>query len=170
MLSILALLCLPAAIGVLVVLSVIDLKIGLLPNVYNGLLAVIGVAFHALAQFSILSPFDMLIGAAMGAGFLYAVRLVANKCYDDDALGLGDVKLLGAAGLWLGPDGVLIALITGALAGLAHGLIVILYDRVKTGQFHSLARFSIPAGPGFAVGIFIAGAMVFTPFVLEVFS
>lgn len=168
-LDIFAVFCLIGGIVVLIVLSVIDLRIGLLPNVYNGMLAVFGGGFHALVGFYYLSPVEMISGVAMGAGLLYAVRFFANRYYEQDSLGLGDVKLLAAAGVWLGPDGVLLALIAGAMAGIVHGGVAFLIGRTK-GEAGSLSRYSLPAGPGFAVGIFAAGVYQLHPFVTGLFS
>lgn len=168
-LSILALLCLFIAIALLVILSIIDLKTLLLPNVYNAALAASGVAFHAFTMFSHLLFENIIIGAVIGGGFLYLIRFVSNRIYNQDTLGLGDVKLLAAGGVWLGPEMIFTALVVGALAGVAHGVFIIIYDRIKTGKFHSITTFSIPAGPGFAVGIFIAGLVMYTPFVQSLF-
>ncbi|MEM6780885.1 MAG: A24 family peptidase [Pseudomonadota bacterium] len=153
--------CLTTAILLLVILCIIDLRVRLLPNVLVFPFAVLGVAFHFSTDFQILPYQQMLIGGAVGYGFLFALRMAANAYYKQDSLGLGDVKLMGAAGLWLGAEGVLIALTVGAFAGLIHG---IAYGLVKaaTGKtkpdFHRLA---IPAGPGFAIGIVISGLWIF---------
>lgn len=162
--------CLLSACGLLVVLSVIDLRIGLLPNVHNGALALFGIVFHGVSGFEHLSLAGMALGAFMGGGLLYAVRFVANRYYGQDALGLGDVKLLAAAGIWLGADSVLIALVIGAMAGLVHGFIVIGYTRFRTQETITLSTFSIPAGPGFCMGIFCAGLAMYLPFIQTAFS
>lgn len=173
-LEIFAFLCLIGAVGLLVTLSVIDLKIGLLPNIHNAVLAVFGMTFHALTSFMWLNPQDILVGALFGGGMLYAVRLVANHFYKRDTLGLGDVKLLAAAGIWLGPQGILLAITLGAFAGLIHGVGVIGYNRLNQGKLvrstGPLSEFSIPAGPGFAVGILCAGIYQYWPFARSVFS
>ncbi len=169
MFDILALLCLLAAPVLLIVLSVIDLRIRLLPNVYNAALALCALLFHGLTGFVYLSPEDMILGAVIGAGLLYAIRFIANRLYNQDTLGLGDVKLLGAAGLWLGPEMILSALVMGALAGLAHGFAVMAYTWFKTKKMERVSTFSIPAGPGFAVGIFLAGLAKYAQFVESLF-
>src|SRR5262245_17971790 len=120
--EIVALLCLPAALIVLYVLALIDFRSGLLPNELVMCFAGLGFIFHFCTLFHYLSPIDMMLGAVTGGGLLYVIRTGANFLTKDDALGLGDVKLLAAAGLWLGPQGVLIALIAGAFAGLWHGV------------------------------------------------
>ncbi len=155
MLNWIILLCLIGATGLLVVLSVIDLKIRLLPDKLVFSFAALGVIFHSVTHFQYLPPQEMGLGFLLGAGMLYAIRLVANWVYQQDALGLGDVKLMGAAGLWLGPDLVLMALSVGAMAGMIHGLGVAVYQARKTGVPVRLSTLEVPAGPGFAAGIIL---------------
>ncbi len=164
MVIVFALLCLIAALGLLLVLSVIDMQIRLLPNKYVLAFAVCGAAFHLITFSEYVPPVDIFAGAALGFGVLYLIRAVANRMYGMDALGLGDVKLMGAAGVWLGVEGVLFALTAGAFAGLLHGLAYGFYIAWRDRTPINLHRLAIPAGPGFAVGIVIAGAIIFKPF------
>lgn len=159
-----ALLCAIAACGLLVALSVIDLRVRLLPNKLVLPLAILGVIFHTVMGWAHLTPLDMIAGGAMGFGILYGIRYTANRLYKMDTLGLGDVKLMGAAGLWLGPDGVLMALILGAVLGMAHGLIVAFYLSRQSGKKINLNTLEVPAGPGFALGIAVMGFHQFLPF------
>lgn len=159
--SILMLLVIAVSVAVLVRLCIIDLKIRLLPNVYVLAFAILGVCFHALLGFQALAPIEMIKGAVLVGGILYAIRFVANWHYKQDTLGLGDVKLMAAAGLWLGPQESLVALSIGAFAGIAHGVGVMLWHYAKKRQWLNLARLEIPAGPGFIVGIVIAALAKF---------
>lgn len=159
--TILASLCiLLLALVILGVLSLIDLRRGILPDKLVLAFLLTGAAFHYVTHFLYAGPPDMLAGALLGGGLLFAVRLGANFLYKQDALGLGDVKLLAAAGAWLGPHHVAIAIIAGALAGLAHGLGLAAKAK-KAKKRVNLKTFSLPAGPGFAAGIVIAGIMKF---------
>ncbi len=158
-----ALLCAVAACGLLVALSVIDLRVRLLPNILVLPFAILGVIFHTATGWAHLTPLDMIAGGAMGYGILYGIRYTANRIYKMDTLGLGDVKLMGAAGLWLGPDGVLMALVLGAILGMVHGLAVAFYLSHKSGEKISLNRLEVPAGPGFALGIAAMGLYQYWP-------
>ena len=161
MLEIIAFLCLAGALVFLCVLSLIDLKHGLLPNELVFGFLCLGIIFHLCTLFTYLSVTDMVLGGFMGGGILYLIRAIAMRFYGADALGLGDVKLLAAAGLWLGPYYILIAMTLGALAGIAHGLGMALYYRKKNKMKVDLAGLSLPAGPGFAVGTVIAAVTKF---------
>lgn len=149
--------CVLAGGGLLIALSVIDLRVRLLPNILVLPFALLGIIFHTATGWAHITPIDAVAGAAMGFGILYGIRYTANRIYQMDTLGLGDVKLMGAAGLWLGPDGVLMALILGPILGMVHGLVMAYAAHKKTGEKINLNRLEVPAGPGFALGIAILG-------------
>ena len=67
-----------------------------------------------------------LVGMAVGAGILWLIGKVGSKLYGRDAMGFGDVKLLGAGGGFVGPGAVLVALMIGALSASIFGLVNIL--------------------------------------------
>ena len=168
MLLFLAFFCHLAGFFLLSILSYIDLKTRLLPNIFVFPFGLIGLLFQSLTFFKYLDPLAVIAGALVGGGLLYLVRAGANAYYKQDALGLGDVKLLGAAGLWLGVEGVLFALTIGAFAGLVHGLIYGVWLAFKTRQPLNLNRLAIPAGPGFAFGIVAIALWQYRDFYLEV--
>lgn len=159
-----ALICLMLATALLVVLSIIDLRVRLLPNKLVLPFALLAIVFHITTKWHFIDPTHMALGGLAGFGILYLVRAVANYVYKQDALGLGDVKLMGAAGLWLGPDMVMMALSLGAFAGLLHGVAVGLHSAYKTKTKPNFARLQIPAGPGFAIGIVLVAAYLFQDF------
>lgn len=134
----------------------------LLPNELVLAFAALGVVFHVCTLFHYLTIAQMGLGALIGGGILYVIRAAALRFYDEDALGLGDVKLLAAAGIWLGPYYILIALTIGAFMGILHGLGLALYYWRVSKVRPELLSMSLPAGPGFAAGILITAAIKFS--------
>jgi len=135
----------------------IDLKLRLLPDELTIALAILGVLFR-LATWPYSGPwFDAALGAALGAGTLYIIRAIANRFYGFETMGLGDVKLLGVFGIWLGVEGTMLTLAIGAFCGVFHGIAVILWTKVvKTGiDAPAFREMSVPAGPGFCAGAII---------------
>jgi leader peptidase (prepilin peptidase)/N-methyltransferase len=63
-----------------------------------------------------------LAGMAAGGGILLAIGWAGSKAFGREAMGFGDVKLLCAAGGFIGPGGVLIALVIASFAGAFFGL------------------------------------------------
>ena len=149
---------------ILVTLSIIDLRTWLLPDSWNLSLAITGIIFHLVAGYEIFPPHELIFGAILGAGLLYVIRLAGNAYYTQESLGLGDVKLLGAAGLWLGIEGTIIAIVLGAACGVVHGLILAGIIAYKEKTRYSLKRLMLPAGPGFCAGIALAAIYLFTPY------
>lgn len=163
-LSLIAFSCLLGGVFMLIMLSWTDLKTRLLPNEMVLGFATLGIVFHITTISRFLFPVEILLGGVIGFTILYLVRAAANYIYQQDALGLGDVKLIGAAGIWLGPDMVMMALSLGAMAALLHGVGYALWQGKKTGTIPPFATLQIPAGPGFAAGIIATGLYKFHSF------
>jgi prepilin signal peptidase PulO-like enzyme (type II secretory pathway) len=168
MLEILSLLCLFAGLILLIILSIIDLRTFLLPNIYVFPFALLGIIFHLSTHFYYLDWQTMILGGMAGYGVLWLIRLAGNKYYGQESLGLGDVKLLGAAGLWLGVENVLFAMTLGAAAGLIHGIIYAIMLKLKTKEPFNMRRLMIPAGPGFAVGIVLVAGWMYKSHVMTI--
>ena len=164
--TLLPLFCVLGALGLLTLLTVIDLRVYLLPDKYVFPFGLLGIAFHASTGFRLLPPEGLVMGAVVGAGILLIVRYFGNMYYKQESMGLGDVKLLGAAGLWLGAGDVTVALTLGALAGLLHGIGIAAARRINTGTPFNMSRLVLPAGPGFIVGIVVVMAYAFGPALL----
>ncbi|HEY8964118.1 MAG TPA: A24 family peptidase [Alphaproteobacteria bacterium] len=136
--------------------TAIDLKLRLLPDELNIALVILGMLFHWVAYPHAGTWTSVAIGMVLGGGALWLVRAVANRIYAFETMGLGDVKLLCAFGVWLGPEGVLYALMGGAFAGVLHGMAMILYSRAKSAQALAFREMTVPAGPGFCIGAIAA--------------
>lgn len=165
MLEILALCALVTAVILLIILVIIDFKTYLLPNIYVFPFATLGIVFHWLNDFALLDPRQIVLGGVLGYAMMYTIRWGGNKYYKQDSLGLGDVKLLAAAGLWFGFTGVLFAMTFGAFASLIHGIIIAVHQSVTKKTPFTISRLTIPAGPGFIVGILMVGFWKFHAFV-----
>ncbi len=164
MLDIIAALSLTVAVMLLAVLSYIDLRVRLLPNKYVLAFLICGLAFHSATAFRLIHPADATLGMAAGFLSLFTLRAAANHLYKQDALGLGDVKLMGAGGLWLGVDGIFLAMAIGAFTGVLHGVLAAVFEAIREKHAPRLKGLQIPAGPGFATGLVLVGAWQFRSF------
>lgn len=164
MLDYIALISIIGGLNLLYFLSKIDFKQGILPNELVLGFGIVGFVFHITTLFYYADVIDIGFGMVIGGGLLYLIREGANWYYKQDTLGLGDVKLMAAAGVWLGPQGILIAMTLGALAGFLHGVFVALRTKIVNKVDINLGKLSIPAGPGFAIGIIAAGIYKFWDF------
>jgi len=88
---------------------------------------------------------NSFIGLLFGATPLFAIGLLWEKLRNVEAMGGGDVKLMGMVGSFLGWKGALLTIMLGALAGSVVGITLILLNRHKIDKV-------IPFGPFLAVG------------------
>lgn len=146
-----------------------DLKKRILPNELIVAFLVLACAFHISTFYDTLSYKNIVLGCIIGGGSMLIVRTLAGMFYQKEALGMGDVKLLAAAGALLGPENFFIALALGAFAGLLHGLILAQTRKMQDGHWPALSTLSMPAGPGFIAGIFITGVYAYYPILTKAF-
>lgn len=64
-----------------------------------------------------------LIGLAVSAGLVWAVREGASRALGREAMGLGDVTLMAMVGAWMGWQASVLAFFLAAFIGLAHGVV-----------------------------------------------
>lgn len=88
---------------------------------------------------------NSLIGLILGGGPLLAIGWIWEKLRHVEAMGGGDVKLMGMVGSFLGWKGALLTIMLGALAGSVIGVLLIALNRHKMGKY-------IPFGPFLAAG------------------
>jgi len=65
---------------------------------------------------------ESLLGAALGAGLLFLVSEVYFRLRNIEGLGMGDIKMMGMVGAFLGWKGVLLTLFMGSFVGSIIGL------------------------------------------------
>ena len=74
----------------------------------------------------LLSLGDSLIGAAVGAGFIYGSAAIYLRLRGAEGMGMGDVKLMAMVGAFLGAPLTLFVLATASVLGGLYGAIVVL--------------------------------------------
>jgi leader peptidase (prepilin peptidase)/N-methyltransferase len=124
-----------AFVLLLVPITFIDLDHQIIPNVLTGLGAIVAVVLVAIFQTDDLV--EHLIAGAAAAAFL----LVALLAYPA-GMGMGDVKLAGMMGLFLG-RAVGPAMLVALLAGSLVGIVIVARHGRKT---------KVPFGPFLALG------------------
>lgn len=91
-----------------------------------------------------------LSGLAFGFFFMWGLGWVFSKVLKRDALGFGDVKLMGAVGAFFGPAAVFFTLIVSSLTGSVAGGALMLKGKAKLGSFTA-----VPYGPFIAIGALV---------------
>lgn len=130
---------------VLLALAAIDIRDGILPDVLTLPLTVLG-----LVATDFLAPWQMgdsALGAAAGFAIFALIRFLYRRLRGREGLGLGDAKLLAAAGAWVTWDG----LPSVVLIAAGVGLVFALAQRGKQLTLHQ----QIPFGPALCLGIWL---------------
>lgn len=133
----------------LLALALIDLRAWLLPDTLTLPLLAAGLAAAALGLPPGTSVASAVGGAAAGYGTLAGLGHVYRRLRGREGLGLGDAKLLGAAGAWLGLDSLPWVVLAAALLGLVLALAQRQPMRAET---------AVPFGPALALafwGVFL---------------
>ena len=124
----LGLLCLLSSI-----LAWIDIRHGIIPDWLNLTLAGLGLS-KAVVVGGPLAGFELACeGAAIGAIF-WLLRRLYFAFRKIQGLGLGDVKFLAAAGIWVGVAGLPMLLLVAALTALVCAGLMQLAGRQLNGQ------------------------------------
>ena len=105
-------------------------------------------SLRSVSFFSLSNPItNSLLGLAFGFGLLWAIRDIGSRVFKREAMGLGDVFLMGAVGAIFGPLAVLVSLVLSSLFGSVVGLGLIALSKAKLGRF-----VEIPYGPYICAG------------------
>jgi leader peptidase (prepilin peptidase)/N-methyltransferase len=122
-----------AFVALLVALAFIDLDTWLLPWALTLPLAALAILAGGLG----LTPAGSLGAAALGGGIGFAsflvIHLVGEKVFHREALGFGDVVLLGRIGAWLGPRALLPVVLLSSLQGAVVGVAMLLLGKGEPG-------------------------------------
>ncbi|MBM3515399.1 MAG: prepilin peptidase [Alphaproteobacteria bacterium] len=134
------------AVG-LIALAVIDFRTGYLPDWIQLVLAVAGLGVVLIGSPVKLTWPMALLGATINMAVFYGLRWIVSRIKNREAMGLGDVKLVGVGGLWLGPLALPYIMAVGGIATLLGALVA----GVITGK--PVWQGEMPLGPGLALGI-----------------
>ena len=136
----------------LIVLSIIDFKLYIIPDRFS-----IGLAILGLLVFFINPAFtgnltmkflQCLLGGAVGFFGLWGIAVAASIILKKEAMGGGDIKLMAAVGTLTGLGGVVSTLMISSFAGLVYYVVLMLLKKDPQNR-------TIPFGPFISLGLFI---------------
>lgn len=134
---------------------VIDYKKQIIPNRLNLTMFEVGIVIAFLYGFSnVAITIDMLIGMIIGIAAFGIIASIGGLIYGKDSMGLGDIKLMGALGLYFGFVNILIIAVMAFLIGAIFAIILIVSKRKKADEYISF-------GPFIVISAFIT---IFVPF------
>jgi len=140
------------AVYFLIILSVIDLQLMIIPDRFSLGLIVLGLAFAwCNPNFEGLwwqKELASLLGAGVGLIGVLAIALIGTWIFKKEAMGGGDVKLMAGVGAFIGWQGVVTTVIMGSFFGLVYALFLMIFKGKKGGD-------AIPFGPFLSLGALI---------------
>jgi prepilin signal peptidase PulO-like enzyme (type II secretory pathway) len=139
--------CLAVLAACLTWLAVIDLRTGYLPDPIQAALALAGAAVAVIGSPIGITWQAALIGAAVNGGVFWGLRWLVSRLKGREAMGLGDVKLVAAGGLWLGPWALPYIMAAGGILTLIGAGVAAAVTRKP------VWKGEMPLGPGLAAGI-----------------
>ena len=132
---------------ILIASSEVDRRHHILPDSLTLLVALLGLGW-LITQTPMPLWWVGVAGAGVGGGGLWLLGRLGTWWAGQPALGLGDVKLLAALGLWVGLSGLPLVLLLATLPYLPWALWQ-LYQRRRHPHLPTQA---LPFGPGLAFG------------------
>ena len=134
---------------------IIDYKEKIIPNRLNLTIFETGLIFTFIQGIiNINIAIDMLLGMVVGAGLFIFITLIGGLIAGKEAMGLGDVKFMGALGLFFGWRTIIIISLIAFLLGAIIGIVLMIIKRKNSSDY-------IPFGPFIVVAAFIA---IYVPF------
>jgi len=153
------------AVYFLIILSVIDLELMIIPDRFSLGLIVLGLAFAwCNPNFEGIwwkKELLSLLGAAVGLLGVLAIALIGTWIFKKEAMGGGDVKLMAGVGAFLGWQGVITTVIMGSFFGLVYALFLMITKGKKGGD-------AIPFGPFLSLGALVNLWYLITPSMLVI--
>ena len=133
---------------------IVDYKIQIIPHRLNFTLFEVGIIFAFIFGIQNLNlAKDMFLGMIAGGGIFLLITLIGGLIAGKEAMGLGDVKLMGALGLFFGWYKILIISVLAFLIGAIISIIVLIVRKNREDGY-------IPFGPFIVVATFIT---IFVP-------
>ena len=134
---------------------VIDYKLQIIPNRLNLTIFEIGLIFTFLYGLSnIAISINMILGMLVGGGIFLLITLVGGLIYGKEAMGFGDVKLMGALGLYFGMSNIIVITLLAFLIGAILSILLLASKKRKSSEY-------IPFGPFIVIATFIS---IYIPF------
>ncbi len=139
----------------LITATFIDFEFYIIPNeiTYGGVVAgavlsaIFPGRFHG-AETWLGGLLQALLGIIVGGGILMLVAWAGEKVFRKEAMGMGDVKLMGMVGAFLGWRSILFTLLIASLVGSIVGISLMMLERKGKSD-------PIPFGPYLALGALV---------------
>lgn len=130
----------------------IDYKLQIIPNRLTLTMFETGIIFSFLRGLNNLNvAVEMWLGMLLGAGIFIILTFFGNIVFKKETMGFGDVKLMGALGLFFGWRSIIAISILSFFIAAIFSLVLIIKNKLKK---QDISEF-IPFGPFIVLATFI---------------
>ena len=139
----------------LLTVTTIDYRLQIITNRLTLTMFEIGIIFTFIYGLSnIAISINMLLGMLTGGGIFLGITLLGGLVYGKEAMGFGDVKLMGVLGLFFGLTNIIIISLISFLVGAILSIFLLITKIKKIDEY-------IPFGPFIVIATFIT---IFVPY------
>ena len=131
---------------VLAYLAFIDLRTFRLPDLITLPLIFVGLCFNGFSNLAFVGPQESILGALLGYLLLWLLNRLYRYMKKEDSIGMGDAKLLGALGAWLGWSALPGILFIASASGILGGILWLRLNKKNYGSRFPFGPFLIFAG------------------------
>ena len=140
-------------IPMLISAFVIDLKLQIIPNRLTLTIFEVGLVFTFLTTLLNINGgidlfIDSILGMLVGGGIFLIITLIGGAIAGKEAMGFGDVKLMGALGLFFGWRNIILISVMSFLFAAIVSIIILISRKKKFSEY-------IPFGPFIVVAAII---------------
>ena len=151
----------------LISVFITDLKTQTIPNRLALTIFEVGLIFVFVLGIQNLNiAKDMLLGMIVGGGVFLLITLIGGAIAGKEAMGLGDVKLMAALGLYLGAVNIALISIIAFIVGAIVSIVLLIIGKSKKDGY-------VPFGPFIVIAtlitIFIPTGVLYT-FLMKILS
>lgn len=138
----------------------VDLKEQIIPNRLNLLIFEIGLVLVFIYGFiNINISLNLLLGMLAGGGIFLIITLIGGLIAGKEAMGMGDVKLMGALGLFFGLQNIVVISVLAFLIGAIVSIVIMIIKRKGTDTYIPFGPFIVIAS---VITIFVPFSILFT--------
>lgn len=135
----------------------IDSKRQIIPNRLTLTIFEIGLVFMFIQGTSNLnSAISMLQGMVVGSAIFLGITLIGGAIFGKETMGFGDVKMMGALGLFFGFQGIIAVAILAFLIAAIYSIGLLIVQKIRNNELVEYIAF----GPFIVIAAFI---VIFVP-------
>ncbi len=128
---------------------VVDYRKQIIPNRLTLTIFEIGIIFTFISGLSDINVFlDRILGMIAGGGIFLIITLIGGLIAGKEAMGFGDVKLMGALGITFGLSNTIMIAVVSFLLGAIISVILLATKKKKSDEY-------IPFGPFIVLAAFL---------------